>query len=374
MPMRRIHLLLAIAAALATASPAAAKAPIEIGVQDDWAFMSLGSKRERLAYKGARGIQARVLRINLIWANAERRRHGRRVLDWSFYDSMIRRARQRGLEPQVTITGPAPRFWTGDHRRGIHRPDPQAFGRFAEATARHYGPRVQRWSVWNEPNWPSWLSPSAKAASMYRQLYRQAWRAIKRVENDDLVLFGELAPMGRPEAAIPPLRFLRRVTCRDREWRAVRDCDPLVTDGFAHHPYTLRWAPEFNGPGPEDVTTGSLWRLRRALDRLAADRALVTPDGGAPELYLTEYGWHADSRLIREPKRSRYAVRGMRIAARAARVRQIVWYQVVEPPRAKVRVWDTALVRRSGRPRPIFRALRAWVRGAVRDKVVAPRR
>ena len=371
--MRPLNCVLALAVALAAAQPATARPPLELGVQDDWAFMSLGSEREKLAYRGARGIQARVIRVNLIWANAERRRDGKRVLDWSFYDTMIQRARERGLEPQVTITGPAPRFWTGDRRRGIHRPNPKAFGRFAEATARHYGPRVQRWSIWNEPNWPSWLSPTPDAASIYRQLYRQGWRAIKRVDPDDLVLFGELAPMGRPEAAIPPLRFLRRVTCRDRGWRAVRDCDPLVTDGFAHHPYTLRWAPEFKGPGPEDVTTGSLGRLRRALDRLAADGALVTPGGGSPPLYLTEYGWHADSRLIREPRRSRYAVRALRTIARSARVRQLIWYQVVEPPRSDRRVWDTALVRRSGRPRPIFRALRTWVRRAVRDGVVASR-
>ena len=69
----------------------------------------------------------------------------------------------------------------------------------------------------------------------------------------------------------------------------------------------------------------------------------------------------------------RYAVKAFRMIARSARVRQLIWYQVVEPPRSGVRVWDTALIRRSGRPRPIFRAVRTWVRRAVRDGVVAGR-
>ena len=120
------------------------------------------------------------------------------------------------------------------------------------------------------------------------------------------------------------------------------------------------------------MTTGSLGRLRRTLRALARVHALETPGGIAPDLYLTEYGWHANSHRIREPLRSKYAIEGFRIAARQARVRQLVWYQLVAPRPRRRRQWDTALLDWKGRPRRTFRALRSWIRAAVRDGLVAP--
>jgi hypothetical protein len=168
--------------------------------------------------------------------------------------------------------------------------------------------------------------------------------------------------MSRPEAAISPLRFLRGVTCSDRRWRATRRrCAPLHADGFAHHPYTLRWSPEFRGPAADDVTTGSLARLTQALDALARRRALASPSGRSLDLFLTEWGFHADSRRIPEPLRSHYVRRGLDLMSRNRRVRQVVWYQLAAPPKTKERrIWDTALLDRAGRARPAYLAVRRW--------------
>jgi hypothetical protein len=231
----------------------------------------------------------------------------------------------------------------------------------------HYRGRVHRWAIWNEPNWPSWLAPARAAARIYRRLYLAGWTAIRRADPDAVVLIGELAPMGPPEAAIPPLRFLRGVTCRDRAFRPTRRCRPLLTNGFAHHPYSLRWRPDWRPPDPDDVTIGSLGRLRYVLRRLARVHALETPNGRAPDLYLTEFGWHAHSRTIREPERSRYAVDSFRIALREPHVRQLLWYQLVAPPRGDgPRSWDTALLDANGHARRIFKAVRRWANRATR--------
>jgi hypothetical protein len=328
----------------------------------------------RAGYRAAHAIHARVQKVNMLWKWVARNGPAGERFDWSFYDPVIAAAVGHGLEPQVTLTGPGPAWATGDGKVGVFRPDPGAFARFARAAVVHYRDRVHRWAIWNEPNWPSWLAPTHAAPRLYRRLYRAGWSAIKGADPDALVLFGELAPMGRPEAAIPALRFLRAVTCRDRELEPTRPCAPLLTDGFAHHPYTLRWPPGYKGPNRDDVTLGSLGRLRHVLRGLAHVHALETPAGAAPELYLTEFGYHANSRTIREPLRSRYSVQAFEMAAREPRVRQLLWYQLLGPPhRGTRRRWDTGLMSPNGHPRPILAALREWTDAAARSgRIVGP--
>ena len=99
----------------------------------------------------------------------------------------------------------------------------------------------------------------------------------------------------------------------------------------------------------DDVTMGSLRRLTRALKALARRGALTTPRGRAPGLYLTEWGYQSRSRRIREPLRSRYVRRGLRIAARTRQVRQVVWYQLAAPPPSARRALGLGA---AGLPRP----------------------
>jgi len=360
---------LALAALFAALAPAAAqaRAPIELGIQDDPLFVRMPE-----AYGGlgtgsllsaerpaplARAAGARVVRINVPWASVAGARP-QDPFDWRRYDEAVGRARAGGLRVQFTLTGPAPGWATADGRRGVRRPDPAAFARFAGAAAARFRGRVRRYALWNEPNWHSSLKPNRSAAAIYRRLYRHGFAAVRAADPQARILFGELAPMARPEAAISPLRFLRDVTCRDRRLRARRRCAPLQADGFAHHPYTLRWAPEYPGPGRDDVTTGSLSRLTLTLDRLARRGALRSRTGRPLGLYLTEWGYHADSRRLGEPLRSRHVRRGLALMQAEPRVRQIVWYQLAGPPPSSRRIWDTALLDLDGTPRPVFSTLR----------------
>lgn len=371
----RAPLALAVAVALLAASPASA---FELGIQDDpvlvrsphvYAGRGAGDllSLDR-AYAAIGGLGVRAVRMNVPWSEVESESG---ALDWSLYDAAVDRARREGMLVQLTLTGPAPAFASGDGRVSYTRPDPAEFGAFAGAAARHFSGRVARYSIWNEPNWLTYLRPSRSAPQLYRALYRSAWAAIKAADPAAQVLIGEFAPMGRPEAATHPLAFLRRLTCSDRRWRPVKGCAPLYADGFAHHPYTLRWAPEFPGPGRDDVTTGSLWRLEHALDRLARRGALAQPSGRALDLFLTEWGYHADSVRIPEARRARFVGRGVQLLRRDARVRQLVWYQLAGPPAAATRIWDTALLDHTGKPRPTLRVLRDGMRIPARRLTAA---
>ncbi|MDQ3933995.1 MAG: hypothetical protein M3340_05120 [Actinomycetota bacterium] len=371
--------LLAALAALCLAAPAAARAPLEIGVQDDPVFTrepshyggtAVGRMVPRyVGFRAAKRLRARVLKINLQWKHViDAPPDAGGVYDWTWYDRAVDAARAQRMIPQVSLMGDAPGFATADGQPGYNAPDPGHYARFAADAVRHFRGRVRRWAIWNEPNWSTSLAPAERAAEIYRSLYTAGYAAIKGADPNAFVLFGELAPMGKPEAAIPPLEFLRDATCRRRDLRPARACDGLIADGFSHHPYTLRWAPEFPGPSGDDVTTGSLGRLSRVLATLARRGALATPGGKGLPLYLSEYGFHANSRTVLEPQRSLFSIRGFEAALRHPRVRQIVWYQLFAPPPNGRRQWDTGLFELDGTARPAYSALVRWARRAERGR------
>jgi hypothetical protein len=362
----------------ASAAPAAA-APLEMGVQDDALFVrepsahgwQLGKLISRdAAYGAARKLSVRVVRVNLIWTHVAPAKKGG-AWDWSYYDAFVDDALARGIEPQFTLTGPAPAWATGNGKEGIVRPKPGLFAEFVSAAAARYAGRVRRYSIWNEPNWPSWLAPKSDEPAIYRGLYLAAYDAIKRVDPAADVLIGELAPMGPPTAGTAPLRFLRALTCSNTKWQRQGSCPALTADGFAHHPYTLRWAPEYKGRA-DDVTMGSLGRLERALRLLARRGALATPSRQPPPVYLTEFGYRANSRVVPEKDRATFTRRAYEIAARDGQVRELVWYQLAAPPPKSPSSWDTSLLALGGKPSKTYLALVQWVAGAVNAGRVAP--
>ena len=212
--------------------------------------------------------------------------------DWAKYDAVVDAARARGLKVLLTVTGPVPRWATLSRRDQRTRPSPERFAQFMEAAGKHYGSRVDVWSIWNEPNHPDFLRPQffrGKPASgiWYRKLFLAGQRGLERAGlGGATVLMAETAPVGTSRV-VAPIVFLNTALCVDR--RSIRTgkvCKRLPTDGYAHHPYTRRQGPFYTPAGRNDVTIGSLRRLTRALDRAAA-RGKVRK--GLP-IYLTEFG------------------------------------------------------------------------------------
>jgi hypothetical protein len=285
----------------------------------------------------------------------------------------------------MTLVGPAPRWATADHRIGIVGPDPGAFARFAGDAARHFAGRVDRYSIWNEPNWHTWLAPSTscrsghwgptcdrRLGSLYRALYRRAYDAIERADPEAKVLFGEFAPNARPRLSTAPLTLLRDATCSRVDWRAAKRCSPLEADGFAHHSYAFLASPTSPFGGPDDVVLGSLNRLTTALDRLAARRALRTPTGRPLDLYLTEHGYFASGRRrLPSATRAAWLARSFDLALRNRRVRQMLQYLLVQPPRSRD-TFPTQIMTRHGRPTASYTALAAWSK-RNRTRLAQPR-
>jgi hypothetical protein len=371
-PLRRGRRFVLLALAIVTLTtflhapaPAAAAGDMEIAIQDDAVLVGrLYYNRER-ALDQIQQLGATRLRVNLTWTavlggrQSARRTQPRSIAyDWAGYDGLVDAARARGMRVQMTIAGPAPRWATGNRRVGVYRPDPGKFGAFARSAAQHFYGRVDRYSIWNEPNYSGWLAPHAKSPQLYRALFRAGYRGIKSADPNVQVLIGETSPYAIRGRAMAPLQFLRAVTCTDSRWR--RHCPGLVADGYAHHPYEFKNRPDASYPGADNVTIGTLGRLTRALDRLARSGALRTRYGQPLHVWLTEFGYMATgSRRLPAARRAAYLRRAFEIARANPRVHGMVQYLLIQPPSHWAH-FNTAIALANGTPTPSFRALQAF--------------
>jgi hypothetical protein len=362
----KVLAMLAIAASLVTlaAAPhAQAARGMELALQDDAVLLQRVYYDRDTALRQIEALGVTRLRVNLYWTRVlprwqqrARKRPPVLLYDWSSYDNLIAAAAAHGMRVQLTIGGPTPAFATGNRRVGVHNPNPRQYADFVRTAAAHFRGRVDRYSIWNEPNHVGWLTPHRRAPSIYRKLYVEGYRAIKSVDPGAQVLIGETSPYYRKGAAMAPIKFLRGAACVDSRWR--RHCrNGLHADGYAHHPYEFVHGPRYRYPGRDNATIGTLGNLTRALDRLKRSGALRPARGKRIDLFLTEYGYFASGhRAISERKRVKYMRQSYAVAFLHPRVRQLLQYMLVSPPRGRDD-FDTALLGRGGRLTPVYHAL-----------------
>jgi hypothetical protein len=345
---------------------------MEIALQDDAVLLYRNYYDRDRALKQLRELGVGRIKAGVPWARAvggqaEASRAPEPVrYDWSAVDSVIDAAARAGIRVQLGLIGPAPAWASGDGRVSPTEPDARLFADFAAAAASHFRDRVDRYSVWNEPNHKGWLAPQREAPRLYRALYEAGYAAIKNADSEAEVMIGETAPYEQPGRTTAPLEFLRKVLCRDARYRLQRDCEPLRADGYAHHPYDFANPPDRPYPGRDNVTIGSLGRLVAALDKLAAAKGLMGPGGKPLDVYLTEFGYFASGPLVLEPReRARYLTAAFDRASRSPRVREMLQYLLVAPPPdSPGGRFDTSLIAQDGRPEATYRALREWSRRA----------
>ncbi len=255
---------------------------------------------------------------------------------WAPYDAIVEAAARYGLGVDFNVTGGAPLWAAANSARHpslahVWYPSASAFGAFVTAAGLRYSgtytppggsaplPRVNYWSVWNEPNvGSSSLSPQTingveVGPRLYRGLLDAAYAALQATgHGGDTILIGELASTGHANPGsvlgMQPLRFVRALYCVDSRFRelrgaaaAARGCptnaaksgrfraqNPALfqATGWALHPYHLNAPP--NVPSqPDWVTLADLPKLESALDR---DQRVYGSHKRFP-IYLTEYGF-----------------------------------------------------------------------------------
>ncbi|WP_354698452.1 hypothetical protein DSM112329_04132 [Paraconexibacter sp. AEG42_29] len=385
----RPRLLAALTLTFAAALPAAAPAAVtqESMLQDDNSliFNTPSGTAKTLDAIAELGIDR--IRVSIFWAtvapkSTSQERPAFNATNpaaypngsWDRYDQVVRLAKARGIAINFNITSPAPLWATGDDspREDITntwKPDTSEFADFVQAVGTRYSgtygapggsfpnpappplcelasncpapepqppvledgplPRVDYYTIWNEPNQPGWLTPQWEARPdgqpgfveaaprIYRGLVDAAYRGLAASgHGQDTFLVGETAPKGLnvqgTTRAIKPLRFLRQVYCLDDAMQplrgaeaAARDCPQddagtaafadahpglFAATGYAHHPYELSASPYKRPTDPDYVTIANLPKLTLALRNTF--KVYGRPNG--LPLYLTEFGWNTN--------------------------------------------------------------------------------
>jgi len=273
---------------------------------------------------------------------------------WDRYDNIVKSAARHGLGVLFTLTGPSPLWVTGTPKQGrsdvadTWNPNAAAFRDFVTAVGRRYSgtyqtahqqpnavpllppttvqdppvPRVDHWSIWNEPNHGGWLTPQwdgkplvPQSPRIYRGLVDGAWSALQSTgHGGDTILIGETAPAGLNPGltrGLHPLRFIRELYCLGSKLHplkgrtaSARGCPAKFNrsafvaahpglfgaSGWAHHPYSLTTAPRTRDRNRDDATLSGIPRLTRTLDRAfrVYGRSKKLP------VWLTEYGYQTD--------------------------------------------------------------------------------
>lgn len=387
MTVRITVLALALACLFALPAPADAARGMRVAVQDDSTLIFRAGEYISLdtTYDRMRAMKTTLVRMNMLWGytvTASQRKLKRKprhvAYDWQPYDRAIANARQRGMKVLLTLTGPGPAWATPKNRlsKGYFKPSVRQFKKFVKAAVRRYKRQVKLYSIWNEPNWYKWLGPLKQAPLRYRRLYRAAYKVIKRQAPRARVLLGEMSPNAQRRIATAPLKFLRKMTCLNSNYRkkrrlARRRCrSPLRADGVAHHPYDFRHSPWTKPRGRDDVTIANLGRLNRALKKMKRRRALIPRRTRKMPVHLTEFGYHRSGyRKIRERRRARWEVAAFNIARKNPRVKTMLHYVFVRPPGE--RFFDLSLLNTNGSTTRTYRKLKRWARKAARKRQIA---
>ncbi|MCW2998726.1 MAG: hypothetical protein JWN65_2275 [Solirubrobacterales bacterium] len=341
-------MLAATAVVAAPAAPAGASATQENVFQDDNLLLFRGDETSDATLRELKSLGVTRIRLTVPWrAFAPDHRAQRRPASlkdptdpsqydpvvFDLHDHVVRVAARLGIKVMFNVTGGAP-IWATGTRRGLHlglqyKPDPRQFRQFVQMLGTRYDgrhkdenqghvavPRVDAWSIWNEPNQGAGLQPQWErdrhgrllpvAPRVYRALAQSAISALRASgHGQDIILLGETAPRGVNRRTITgslrPVPFLAGVLCLDAttlaalRGRAARDqgCDRknatrlLAVTGYGHHPYSIVSSPATPDRDVRDVTLADAPRLGRLLD---AGARLGRLPASLP-YWWTEYGW-----------------------------------------------------------------------------------
>ncbi|HKP91544.1 MAG TPA: family 1 glycosylhydrolase [Thermoleophilaceae bacterium] len=357
--------LVAVAVALAVSpAPAGAARGMEIAVQDDHAFVGETTIKRKTGLKLASKLHVTRIRVSLPWAHIvnrprKKKQPKHRKYDFTSYDALYLAARKRGIKLQLTISGPAPRWATGNKRVGNRKVKLGAFKHYVRAVIKHFRHKVDRYAIWNEPNFRTWNAPLEGNAERYRKMYTAAWKIIGHYDKRARVLIGETSPYGKKGDSTSPIAFLRKVANRGT----------LRADGYAHHPYDYKHGPRWPKTPDDNAAINNLGNLTKALDKLAKQKRLVTRNGKPLDLYLTEFGYMA-SGPYKKPasQRAKFLPEAFQIALRNPRVKEMLQYNLAPP---RYGDFDTSIVTKKGKPTKVFKAIRAWTDRQADARLIA---
>jgi hypothetical protein len=369
---------------------------------------------------------------------------------WDPYDRIVQMAAARGIAVDFNVTAPGP-LWAmqpapmttqfGTRPANHYEPSAVDFGEFVQALGTRYSgtyvppappsttppppsggitipllppltptaapadttptpsalPRVDYWSIWNEPDQPGWLAPQwtsfgnqrvPESPRLYRDLVDAAVGGLDvtgHTLSTDTILVGETAPEGAVTPvgtgkslhyvnstgfyeAIPAMVFVRALYCVGAHYGRLTGnsasavgCPTSGTTqdfinahpglffatGFSHHPYFFLFPPNYSSPVPSFVPLANLGRLERGLNRIFATYHVHRKI----PIYLTEYGYQTKPpdpyQVISPAKQAAYLNEADYMAWKDPRVKSVSQFLLFDSgpdsqyPSSAFNYWDT---------------------------------
>jgi len=303
-----------------------------------------------LGYERIKASGAKTVRVFIFWrtvapqvkpARWDPRDPNSPYYYWTDVDAHINAARSAGLSVFVALYQ-APEWAERceyPKSEGVCDPDPRAFADFATAAAKRYNGQkgaaaIRYWAAWNEPNLPLFFMPQFQgerkvSPDKYRILLNSMSNAVKRVNRQNKVINGGLAPLKTP-SGIAPLDFSKRVFCLSGEKRFKSSCrERTLVDVWSTNPYTLGY-PNYRPPGKDDVSLNGLAAMGNLVKAAAAKRKTLSRK---TEFWVTEFSWDSDYGAVSEEKLKRWVPEALHIAYQAG-VTRFYWLSL--------RDWDLA--------------------------------
>jgi hypothetical protein len=229
------------------------------------------------------------------------------------------------------------------------------------AVAKHFKGRVDRYGIWNEPNYRTWNEPLKGNAKRYRKMYLAAWKIIHKHDRKAHVLIGETSPDGKKGTSDQPLKFLRRMAKGGK----------LRADGYAQHAYDYKHGPRFPKTPGDSAAINNLDNLTKQLDKLAKQKRLTDRHGRPLDVYITEFGYMA-SGPYKKPasQRAKFLPEAFQIALNNPRVKEMLQYILAPPPPFGTE-FDTSILTKKGKPTKVYRALKEWTDEQAKAHTIA---
>lgn len=342
--MRRIvRLVIALSMLAGLAAPAGLAAErMWIGFHDDPSFRWVVPAADRKArVNSAAQANATIMRLLVQWNLAAKTRPANPAdpfdpaYELDDVDEAVRAAQDVDQEVILTISG-TPKWANGGKNPNVMPRNVADFGSFARAIASRYSgrfsgyPFVRFWSIWNEPNLQSFLSPQfdssgrSVAPANYAKLAAAAYSGIKAGSRQAQVAIGETSARGSDKAT-----GIRPTHSPGRFAELVAKANPrLKFDAWSHHPYpSVPSLPPSQVVKWPNVSLGSLPRLEESLKTLFKRKSVP--------IWVTEYGHQTrpeDPLGVPYSTQAAYIQQSISIAASYPFVTMFIWFVYQDDP------------------------------------------
>ena len=326
-----------------------------IGFHDDPSFRWVENRDSRVQLSAQEN--ATIMRLLVQWNLTAKTRPANATdpfdpaYELDDIDEAVRAAQEADQEVILTISG-TPKWANGGKSPNVMPTNVADFGNFARAIASRYSgrfsgyPFVRFWSIWNEPNLQTFLSPQfdssgrSLAPANYAKLAAAAYAGIKAGSAMAQVAIGETSARGSDKA-----NGIRPTHSPGKFAELVAKANPkLKFDAWSHHPY-----PSVPSSPPSQVVKWpnvSLASLQRFDDNLKTwfKRKSVP-------IWITEYGHQTkpeDPLGVTYSMQAAYIQQAISMAARYPFVNMFIWFVFQDDPGQP---WESGVYNRAGTPK-----------------------